>query len=167
MPCLFLNINIRGEKMPKVRVKLINSLVVGQPGEKFSAFGHEFEIQPDGSAVANVHSDFVDTEVKAGRYVVVDDPRQSDPDGLAIEQYEDEKSEADKFGYDLGNYFGAGDLGKLREKMAALKKNDLQKFAETRIKIILPDRMGKAKMISEIVRAIEASLNEKPKDEDK
>ena len=166
--------------MAKKRVRLINTIVRGRPGKKFAAFGHQFEIQPDGSAVALVDEAFVESEVKAGRYVLVEDqfeenepeldPVIDGPDRI-IRNKKDAPSEVivenplEGFSNDLNNYFGAGSIDELRKKIKALNKNKMQLFAEKRLQFILPDSMGKARMVTEIVKTIEALIKAKMPDE--
>jgi hypothetical protein len=138
------------------RVKLLNTVVVGKPGKKMMFFGHEFEIQPDGSAVAEIHPDFVEGEVAAGRVEVIRDYMEEEnetPEEIVKER--PQASALSQFSLNPGNYFGTGSLRKLKKQISALTKPLIIEFADTRLQISLPQSMGKAKMITEVMTTAE------------
>ena len=115
-----------------VKAHINPKLYIKVPGNIICLWGHDFEIQQDGTLCMEVHPDFVDAGVKAGRFSIMTAP----PPGK-------EKSMEDKikiikpnipvgFTMDVGNYYGAGDLNKLIDKISAFKRTDLVEFAAQR-----------------------------------
>jgi len=134
--------------MPKV--KLLRTKIVGPVGSTFRAFGHDFVIQPNREAHAIVHEDYIKAEVKAGRYVVIEDDSKAN--------YEKEFGDLT---FDVNQYFGAGDLAKLQKKIEKLRREALANFAETRLHLKFPDLMLKDEMMAEIMNIV-AYKNRKP-----
>lgn len=133
-----------------VKVALINTIVVGSPGEHVSAFGHQFTIQPNGEAHALVDKDFVEAEVKAGRYVVIDGRKNA-----TMTARKDLLQDLN-LGFEIKNLFGTNDINKLTEVISDLDREQVKLFAETRLQLNFPDSLGRVKMvekISEIVKA--------------
>jgi len=122
-------------------VKLLDTHIFGAPNSRFSAFGHVFTIQPNGEAHCDMHEDFIKTEVGAGRVELIAQNKK--------EKIKD-STELETFTFDIGNYYGAGDLDKLMKKLGVLRKSLLTEFADTRLKIELPDSMSAKDMRAEI-----------------
>jgi hypothetical protein len=135
--------------MANVRVCLINTIVVGTPGESVIAFGHTLTIQPNGEAHGDIHEDFVPGEVGAGRFRIVGDENKSIP--------APRKDMLSGFGTEIKDYFGSNTLKDLYEKIKALKEEEVILFAETRLNLGLPASMSKDRMVKEISKIIEAS----------
>lgn len=150
--------------MASVKVQLLNTIVVGSPGETISAFGHAFTIQPDGSAHAFVDEGFVETEVAAGRYRVIDDAHAMAPrkDVLA----------GVNLGFEVTNYFGTNDINKLTENIRNLTSEQIKLFAETRLELNFPDSMSHKKMVDQIMQITKKAnpsvkVEKKPEPEEK
>ena len=102
------------------------------PGGIIRVWGHDFEIQQDGTLCMEMHPDFIDAGVQIERFTIMNTP----PPGK--EKKMDEKIKIIKpdipvgFTMDIGNYYGAGDLNKLIDKISAFKRKDLVEFAAQR-----------------------------------
>ena len=141
--------------MPLVR--LLNTHIQGQPGHVFRAFGHDFVVQSDGTATANVDEAFVAAEVRAGRYEVIKDPSKTGPEEFA---------DLDDFGFDSANFFGCKSLKDLQAKLKSLKKESLIAFAASRLKINMPMTIDRTEVFADIMNAIQKinADNDKKKD---
>ena len=138
------------------KCKLNSKYVVGAPGTPFTAYGHQFIIQQNGDAVASIHKDFIENEVKAGRIIVLEE-------NIKEKQTAAQSDELSGFTMDIGTYFGAGDLEKLHKKVTILRKEAMQGFANSRLNLELPDTLSRNKMVMEIMNTVN-SREEKPKD---
>lgn len=152
--------------MSKKRVRLLHTIVKGRPGEKIRAFGHQFEIQPDGSCVAEIDEDFIDAEVDAGRYEIIEDAYDETdrPEAVLVSKKNEEPIVVEvnplgKFNNEKNNFFGCSSAENLRKELKELKlKKDVRLFAEKKLGLELPERMGKERMISEIITTTESAI---------
>lgn len=142
-------------------VKLLKTHVVGRPGDKVIAFGHEFTIEPDGTCVCDMHVDFIESEVRAGRIEVIDEdfdePKQPDktsPFEKKDDDVERQKTPLHKFGFDIDNYFGLNTEAALMKELSVLVKSDLREFAKSRIRIQFPARHTSEQMLNEISESV-------------
>jgi len=157
--------------MALVKVKLLNTMVVQRPGHVIRAFGHRFEVQPDGSAVAEVHEDFVEGEVAAGRYEVIEEQYfdKEIPDKIIVKNSQ-KKVEKYPFSNEIETYFGCGNISKFKNRISGLTKQQLQRFSDQKLGIKLPQQMSKTKMIAEITQTTKVRnglLTETPKPDSK
>lgn len=143
-----------------VKVALINTIVLGSPGEIVTAFGHQFTIQPNGEAHALVDRAFVDAEVKAGRYVVIDGRKNA-----TMTAKKDLLRDLN-LGFEIKNYFGTNDVNKLTEIITNLDRDQIKLFAETRMDLNFPDSMNRVQMIDQISKIV-SSQNVPPVEEEK
>jgi hypothetical protein len=130
--------------MANVKVQLLNTIIIGSPGENITAFGHAFTIQPDGTAHAYVDEGFVKAEVAAGRYRVIDGDHVMAPrkDLLA----------GVNLGFEITNLFGTNDINKLNEQIRNLTDEQIRLFASTRLELNFPDSMSHKKMVNQIMK---------------
>ena len=130
--------------MANVKVELLNTIVIGSPGENITAFGHAFTIQPDGSAQAFVDEGFVKAEVAAGRYRVFEEGHHMAPRKDLLANV--------NLGFEITNFFGTNDVNKLAEAIKNFTDEQVRLFAQTRLEISFPDSMSHRKMVREIMR---------------
>ncbi len=120
-------------------------------GQIIRLWGHDFEVQQDGSLCLEMNSGFVDSEVRAGRIKKLNAP----PPGKSKTIHEDITIIIpDDFTLDIGNYYGAGDLNKLIEKITAMKKAEVIKFADNRFTNHRLKRTMKAEDIIDKIRSL-------------
>lgn len=117
-----------------VKAKVDPSLYLKIPGNIISIWGHNFEVQQDGSLCMEMHSDFIATAKKAGRITVLKDPPPGKGKPIDIQEAITIVRSEVPVGLtlNLGNYYGAGDLDKLFKKLSKFKRTDLVKFAAER-----------------------------------
>lgn len=127
------------------RCKLLKRKLGVSPGESFTCYGHTWIMQPNGDSIGEIHVDFHKVETASGRYVVLDEEK------IKITATSDLQSE---FTMDIGTYYGAGDLDKLRRKIGIQRKELIQSFADTRLNVSLPPTMSKSEMITEIMTMV-------------
>jgi hypothetical protein len=141
-----------------VKVKLIRTHVIGRPGEVVVAFGHKCVIQPDGSAVCDMHKDFIPTEVAARRFEVIE------PGPAKTKEVVPELA---GFTMDVKDCFGTGSIDDLVKELSRLRQDLLQEFAETRFSILIPDTVPLQDAIDQITnltKRAQAKLAPKPKE---
>ena len=100
-------------------------------GQTIRLWGHDFEIQQDGSLCMKMDPEFIASETKAGRIKIMDSP----PPGKDKEIHKKVTvvdTISPSFTMDIGNYYGVGDLNKLIEKVTAMKRNKIFKFVDER-----------------------------------
>ena len=147
---------LSGEKMSKYKkCKLLNKIIIARPGEILNCYGHKWIVQPDGTAIADIHVDFHAVEVKSGRYMILEDEpeTESEPENKSY------KSLLSGLTMDIKTYYGCKNIGSLRIKLGYLKKDIINDFAKLRLNITLPDSMSKIEMINEIVNIVENRNN--------
>lgn len=129
------------------RCLLINQVFTGNVGSPLVVYGHTFIIQKDGSAIAKIDDAFIKAETALGRYKVIEDePDQQKP----IPR----KDLLKDFGFEIKNFFGIDNPNKLYKMIKKLDKDQMILFAETRLKLNLPEHMSQTKMIDEISKII-------------
>ena len=124
-----------------VKVKLIRTHYVGRPGQFITAFGHRFEIQPNGDAVCDMHKDFIPTEVKARRVEVIE-PGEANPAEIV--------PELEGFTMDVSDYFGTGSVNALEKELSKLRKDLLREFVLTRFSIEIPTNIPNKDIVNQI-----------------
>jgi hypothetical protein len=129
--------------------KIMTSIDVGSPGSKHQLYGNQFIVQKDGSLVADIHEYTAKCGVQAGWFTYLKEDATVSPE-LEIKMKPAEIT-VTEFGYDIGNYYGVGDLDRLRIKITELRRNDLRDFAKTRLKVSLPPNAGTDKLIEAIM----------------
>ena len=138
--------------MSTKRCLLTNQIVVGPVGSAVSVYGHQFIIQKNGSAIAEIDEAFIEVESKSNRYKVIEnDPVQQHP----IPR----KDLLMDIGYEIKDLFGTKDINKLYKKIRKFDKDQAILFAETRLKLNFPDSMSHSKMIGQISECIKLQLN--------
>ena len=121
---------VRSTADPKLHTKV--------PGIIIRLYGHDFEVQVDGTLCMKMDPAFVKNEVKAGRIKVMKSPPAGKNEAIhkkitIIDMTEPVITPPKGFTMDIGNYYGAGDLNKLIEKVTELKKKEkIVKFADER-----------------------------------
>jgi hypothetical protein len=140
-----------------VKVKLIRTHVVAAPGEIITAFGHKFEMQPNGECHCDMHRDFIPTEVGAGRVEVIE-PGTPQPE---------EVPELVQFTMEISDFYGTGSLEKLRTELTKCRKELLQEFASTRLQVDLPDTQPNNKMLKQIARLVQTAHQRHQQDNQK
>jgi len=124
------------------KCKLLNKIIIAKPGERLRCYGHDWVVQPNGDAIADIHVDFHKVEVASGRYIVLED--KPEPQTFTHDEVPD-------FTMDIETYFGCGDIDNLRKKIGYQRKDTIILFARSRLNITLPESMSKADMITEII----------------
>lgn len=99
------------------------------PGQIIKVWGHDFEIQQDGSLCMEMDEDFVASETNAGRIKKMSSPP---PGKDTMIHKKITVIDTTPFTMDIGNYYGVGDLNKLIEKVTAMKKSKILEFADER-----------------------------------
>jgi hypothetical protein len=138
-------------------VKLLNTHVLAAPGDTIVAFGHTFIMEPDGSCVCDMHQDFIETEVGAGRVALIedfDDPVPVDenkPDEVDRESI----NPMNAFGMDIGDYFGTKNFSIFMGQINKLDKKGLKVFAHTRLRVTFPARHTNEQMIAHIKEMVQ------------
>ena len=153
---------LSGEKMSKYKkCKLLNKIIIARPGEILTCYGHKWIVQPDGTAIADIHVDFHEVEVKSGRYVVLEN--QSESELKHKPKIEIEHKSYDHlltgFTMDIQTYYGCENIDYLKKRLGYLNKDIIQNFAKSRLNITLPDSMRKDEMIAEIINIVEDRTN--------
>lgn len=135
----------------QVKVKLTTQHIGGIPGNTFYAYGHTMVVQPNGEAHGFIHQDFVKTELKSGRFTLVEDEDITEPSYLkGNEQDIVTFPKLAIFTFDIGTYYGVGDLEKLIKKIETLNKKEKLEFTRTRLSIELPETMPNKEIVEEI-----------------
>jgi len=147
-------------------------------GTVIRAYGHDFIIQKDGTLCVQMHVDFIRNEVNADRVEIINPPKDpiviQEPEAeVSIEDFIKERKVGEKntpfvpdeevideaiknadlqqFSFDIGTYYGAGDLSTLLKKIEALKnKNMIITFAGERFKVKLPETMAREEIIDKV-----------------
>lgn len=122
---------VRATADPKLHTKV--------PGIIIRLYGHDFEVQVDGTLCMKMDPAFVKNEIKAGRVRVMKFPPGKDEVAHKKITIIDTTGPfivdtiSKEFTMDIGNYYGAGDLNQLIERITALKKKEkMIKFADER-----------------------------------
>jgi len=147
-------------------VKLLKTHTIGAPGDKIVAFGHEFTIEPDGSCTCDMHQDFIDAEVSAGRIEVIDDEFEdtlnSAPDETPDEINRKPIHALASFGMNMSDYFGTNNMSVFMGAVKQLLKEDLKLFAQTRLQLTFPARHTNEQMIEEIKEMVSLAHKKDP-----
>ena len=138
-------------------VKLLKTHVLAPPGDTVSAFGHTFTMEPDGTCTCDMHEDFIESEIAAGRIALIEDFEDPVPNTL------DEPDEVDRkeidpmnaFGMNIDDYFGTKNFSVLMGQIKKLEKKDLKIFAHTRLRVTFPANHTKTKMIDHIEEMVQ------------
>ena len=138
--------------MAKKRVILNQKAPHLPSGYIVNVYGHSFIVQKDGTLAATLEEEFIKSELKAGRYILAQGKHATNKEAsnkpIATHLM-------DQFTYEIGNYYGAGSLKKLQEKIGVMRKAEINLFAETRLGHEFPGRMGKDKMVHELMTMID------------
>jgi len=143
-----------------VKAIIDQKLYLKVPGLIIPIWGHEFEVQKDGSLCMEMHPDFIPTEVAAKRIEIMKDP-PFEKDSKAAEKVTIIQPNIPVgFTMDIGNYYGVGDLNKLIEKVTKLKKTEIIAFAAERFprRKKLDERKKKDDIIDKIRGFIDSEL---------
>lgn len=150
--------------MAKKRCLLINQIFSGSVGTTLTVYGHDFIIQKNGSAIAEIDESFTKAEKKLGRYKVLEDTpviKENFQKAHPVPR----KDLLTDIGFEIKDFFGTNDINKLYKKIKNFDKDQTILFAETRLKLNLPESMPHTKMVKKISKAIE--LQSKPIDQPK
>lgn len=115
-----------------VRAAVDAKLHTKVPGIPIRLWGHDFEVQVDGSLCMQMDHAYIKHEVKAGHVRVMDSP-PAGKDRAMHKKITVIDTTGPKFTMDIGNYYGAGDLNALIEKITEMrKKESVIDFADKR-----------------------------------
>jgi hypothetical protein len=123
----------------KVWVKALvdPKLYIKVAGVQIILWGHVFETQADGTLCTEMNTDFVKSEVRAGRVRVLEKPPPGKSNEAMISKIDvvDTNKEDRDFALDISNYYGAGDLNTLILKISEdMTKEQMMVFADDRFK---------------------------------
>jgi len=115
-----------------VRATVDTKLHTKVPGIPIRLWGHDFEVQVDGTLCMQMDPAYVKHEVKAGHVRIMNSP----PAGKDTAMHK-KITVIDRTGpnltLDIGTYYGAGDLNTLIERISAMrKKESIINFADKR-----------------------------------
>lgn len=143
--------------------------IVSHPGTVVQIYGHNFVVQPNGEAYADVAEAFIATEIAAGRYQLLqpvsNDLIEPEPEPILELKPEPETEsviherkivESEKTFPLEGSptdFFGTGSLNALNEKLRTLRKQDLVTICHS-LKLGTPAEMGKSTMVMKICAAV-------------
>jgi len=138
-------------------VKLLKTHVLAAPGDKVVAFGHDFIMEPDGSVVCDMHQDFIESEVAAGRVALIEDFEDPVPiEDAKPDDVDREKIDAmNAFGMNIDDYFGTKNFTVFMGQIKKLEKKDLVTFAHTRLRVTFPARHTNDQMIDHIKEMVQ------------
>ena len=141
-----------------VKAKVDPKLYLHIPGTIIRVWGHDFEIQTDGSLCTDMHEDFVATEIKAGRIKKISPPPGKGKPEIKVTKLEP----ATGFTMDIGNYYGAGDLDTLFERVTKMKRGEIVQFSKERFpkEKRLKGNIAKEDLIDQIRTYIDSALME-------
>jgi hypothetical protein len=161
------------------RVRLVGNddeyFVFDAPGSGVSAYGHKWTVMEGQYLETDMHRDFVDAEIAAGRIIRVKE-KALDPEAEAKrqaeidEQKKDPKMQAgadpsevddDGFSMDSETVFGVGSIDLLKVRLEKLKpKSKIADFVAKRFNIKLSDRQPKPDLIQEAIEIVQTALGE-------
>jgi len=138
-------------------VKLLKTHVIAAPGDTVVAFGHNFTMEPDGSCVCDMHQDFIETEVAAGRVALIEDYEDPVPveDTQPDEVNRENIDPMNAFGMNIDDYFGTKNFAVFMGQIKKLEKRDLKTFAHTRLRVTFPARHTNDQMIDHIKEMVQ------------
>ena len=138
-------------------VKLLKTHVIAAPGDTVVAFGHNFTMEPDGSVVCDMHQDFIETEVAAGRVALIEDYEDPIPveDTQPDEVNRENIDPMNAFGMNIDDYFGTKNFAVFMGQIKKLEKRDLKTFAHTRLRVTFPARHTNDQMIDHIKEMVQ------------
>ena len=119
-----------------------------KPGTILPLWGHKFVVHKNGDAIAQIYKSTAEAGAAAGRYLIVSDKNDQ------ASQPEQEAKSYFEFGMDIKNYYGAGDLDKLAEKLKTLETNNLIDFASKHFSIVLPPTLSREAIMGEIIQMV-------------
>jgi len=135
------------------------SIYPNLPGSVITLWGFKFKIYPGKHLCLEMPNDFVKTEVRAGHVRVMQQP----PPGVVPKKKPvevkpvhkeveiDIQDESDGFTMDVGNYYGAGDLDKLIEKLQDLGNvAKIKAFARKRFDVSFPNTAKRDEILDHI-----------------
>jgi len=115
-----------------VRAAVNTKLHTKVPGVPIRLWGHDFEVQVDGTLCMQMDRAYVKNEVKAGRVRVMESPPVG-KDKAMHKKITVIDTTGPKLTMNIGNYYGAGDLNTLIERVSAMrKKESIINFADKR-----------------------------------
>lgn len=142
--------------MAKVRV-ILKQRFKYPAGFRLKVYGHDFVMQKDGTAAAIIDEAFLKNQCAKDRYVLAEEAPKEIPTL--------DTSYVDSFGYDIGQYYGAGSLENLKEKIEDMRKSEISHFAQTRLGQKIGYNLSKDRMIFELVRIIQEQLRKEKRAE--
>ena len=138
-------------------VKLLKTHVIAAPGDTVVAFGHNFTMEPDGSCVCDMHQDFIETEVAAGRVALIED--YEDPVPVEDTQPDEVNRESidpmNAFGMNIDDYFGTKNFAVYMGQIKKHEKTDQKTYPHTRQRVTFPARHTNDQMIDHIKEMVQ------------
>jgi hypothetical protein len=136
---------------PKLYAKITGSII--------TIWGHRFEVQQDGSLCLDMNTDFIASEMKAGRIKRMASPPPG-KDKKIFEKIVIKQDPPVGFTMNIGNYYGAGDLNTLIERVEKMKNKEIVVFASERFptKKKLRINMKSEDMIDKVRSYIDSAL---------
>lgn len=159
------------------RVRMVGNdeqyFVFDPPGSKVMAYGHQWDVMEGQHLECDMHKDFVDNEVKAGRVVRVkpkDVEKEAQRDAEVAEQKKAPRMQAgadpseideDGFSMDAETVFGTGSIELLQVRLEKLKpKSKIVDFVAKRYNIKLADRLTKEQLVDEAIEIVKTALGD-------
>jgi hypothetical protein len=148
-----------GENNMWVQAIVDPKLYPKQPGGIIRLWGHKFEIQIDHTLCMDMHSDFVATEVRSGRVTKMTSPPPGKDKEIA-KKIIIKQDPPVGFTMDVGNYYGAGDLDTLFERITKMKNKEIVGFAVERFpdKEKLKANMKSKDMVDKIRSYVDSAI---------
>jgi hypothetical protein len=161
------------------RVRLVGNdekyFVFDAPGTIVPVYGHNFTVMEGQVLECDMHKDFVDNEVAAGRVVRinVESEKKSDADRQAEIDTQKENAkmlagvdpseiDEDGFSMDAETIFGVGSIDLLRVRLGKLKpKSKIIDFVSRRFNIKLAARLSKDDLVEEAIAIVQTALGDK------
>lgn len=132
-----------------VKLKLVNSVVMGAPGDIISVWGHKFTVNEEFECVCEMPEDMARSSADAGRVEIIKISNEDSTEIIPIE------SILKRFGNDPNNYFGLTDSMEFRKEISRLTKWQLIDFANQKLRIELAHTSSKSKLIADTCTAVE------------
>lgn len=125
------------------------------PGQTFKSYGHIWTVQPNRMATADIHVDFHEVEVAAGRYTILKEESKVEiQDSLKV------------FSMDPATYYGTGSYDAFKEKLSQQTAAAIIQFAQTRLNV-KPPSLPKAELIKDILELGEEAYKQSHKKKEK
>jgi len=161
------------------RVRLVGSdekyFVFDKPGTIVPVYGHNFTVMEGQILECDMHKDFVDTEIAAGRVIRINVNAEKKSEKERQDEVDSQKKEAmmiagvdpsevdeDGFSMDAETTFGVGSIDLLRVRLGMLKpKSKIIDFVSRRFNIKLAARLSKDDLVEQAIAIVQTALGDK------